>query len=445
MNRSLAIFCLIVVTSSFSFGHESQPADPLPRKPLFGAPLSPAPTPGEGVVLGAPIPESSAQVAGLQAGDVITEFAGKKVASAAQVVEEIGKRKAGDSVKITYLRNGKTDTMTLTLRERPRVKGTNFEMLYHSVVSNGKHMRTLITKPNKPGKHPVLFIIGGLGNYSMDTAWGTGPYKDFLTDFAARDWVTVRVDKPGQGDSEGGPTADTDYNTELDIYRQALKATKEYDFVDKDRVYIFGHSMGGSFGPQVAAEIPVKGLAIYGSVYKTWLEYWLENVRRQNTLAGMNDVDNDNAMKSLALADSLILLADWSPAQVKEKFPSTTAYVDGTYPDGKSFSARPLAFWRQIAQTNFPDYWKKIDAHVLMMWGENEFISTREDHEMAANGINQRSPGKGTFILVKNSDHGFFQTSSTKDSFAKWGRPGNVFNPEGLNHLKSWIEACEKK
>jgi len=43
--------------------------------------------------------------------------------------------------------------------------------------------------------------------------------------------------------------------------------------VDQDNVFIVGHSMGGVFAPILAAEFPVKGIAVYGTVVKTWTEY----------------------------------------------------------------------------------------------------------------------------------------------------------------------------
>ena len=94
-------------------------------------------------------------------------------------------------------------------------------------------------------------------------------------------YVTMRVDKPGCGDSEGGPWPEIDFQAELDGYGQGLKALKAYSFVDPDKVFIFGHSMGGVMGPLLAAETKVKGVAVYGTVFRTWFEYQVENVRRQ--------------------------------------------------------------------------------------------------------------------------------------------------------------------
>ena len=97
--------------------------------------------------------------------------------------------------------------------------------------------------------------------------------------------MTLRVDKPGCGDSEGGPARDVDFDTELDGYRQALKMLKARSDVDPDHVFIFGHSMGGVMAPLLAAEIPVQGMIVYGTIARTWSEYMLENIRRQMELA----------------------------------------------------------------------------------------------------------------------------------------------------------------
>jgi pimeloyl-ACP methyl ester carboxylesterase len=49
--------------------------------------------------------------------------------------------------------------------------------------------------------------------------------------------------------------------------------------VDSGNVFIFGHSMGGAFGPMIAVEDQVKGLVVYGVAARTWFEYILDTVR----------------------------------------------------------------------------------------------------------------------------------------------------------------------
>ena len=52
---------------------------------------------------------------GIRAGDLITHFEGKAVTSADQLIVAVRSHEIGDSVKITYLRNGKSTQVTLTL------------------------------------------------------------------------------------------------------------------------------------------------------------------------------------------------------------------------------------------------------------------------------------------------------------------------------------------
>jgi len=59
---------------------------------------------------------SAAEEAGLEKGDVITEFDGKKVGKMSELQEAIAQHRPGDKVAVKYLRNKKSHTETVTLR-----------------------------------------------------------------------------------------------------------------------------------------------------------------------------------------------------------------------------------------------------------------------------------------------------------------------------------------
>lgn len=59
---------------------------------------------------------SAAEDAQLQKGDVITEFAGKQVHKMSELQEAIAQRRPGDKVKIKFVRNKKTQEVSVTLR-----------------------------------------------------------------------------------------------------------------------------------------------------------------------------------------------------------------------------------------------------------------------------------------------------------------------------------------
>ncbi len=58
----------------------------------------------------------SAEAAGLKENDVIVKFDGVAVASPSELQEQVGKHRPGDKVSITYVRNGKENTVALVLK-----------------------------------------------------------------------------------------------------------------------------------------------------------------------------------------------------------------------------------------------------------------------------------------------------------------------------------------
>ena len=77
-------------------------------------------TPDLGTVKGVYIAKvsdgSAAEEAGLEKGDVITQIDGKEVTKMSELQEQIAQHKPGDKVGITYMRNKKTKSANITLR-----------------------------------------------------------------------------------------------------------------------------------------------------------------------------------------------------------------------------------------------------------------------------------------------------------------------------------------
>lgn len=74
--------------------------------------------PGPGVYVTGFSDSSGAQDAGLRMGDVITKIDGTEITDFADLSISIGSKRPGDKVQVTYLRNGKETTTTVTLKDQ---------------------------------------------------------------------------------------------------------------------------------------------------------------------------------------------------------------------------------------------------------------------------------------------------------------------------------------
>jgi hypothetical protein len=70
--------------------------------------------------------------------------------------------------------------------------------------------------------------------------------------------------------------------------------------------------------------------------------------------------------------------------------------------------------------------------------GKNDFVATEADHPFIAEIVNKARPGKGTYLALEGSDHGFRKTVSLEDSFKRWQSAAGEFNPLIITTLKEW-------
>lgn len=73
---------------------------------------------GEGVVVTDVTDDGAANLAGIKKGDIVTKINNVKVTTGPEMVEQVTRYKPGDKITVTYLREGKENTASLTLKNR---------------------------------------------------------------------------------------------------------------------------------------------------------------------------------------------------------------------------------------------------------------------------------------------------------------------------------------
>jgi hypothetical protein len=414
--------------------------EPLKRSAFLGVQSAPADG-GKGLRVVRVIPGGTGEALGLKEGDVLTSVNGTPVLAPPQLQAALRGLKANDPLMIAYVREGKEARADGRAAARPMQIEQGLDVVYDQVVSRGKRIRVMVTKPQGQGRFPALLYIGGIGAYSLDGSFSNiFPAAGRLLEPVARaGYVTVRIDKPGQGDSEGPLYRELEFGVEKDTYVQALRLAKSYPYVDKDRIAIFGHSMGGCFGPLVAAEEPVKAVIVTGTLFKTFGEYMLENTRRQAEMSGASPEEVDRSGRDTLRATHYLFHEGLTPRQLAEKHPDLAGWVRSSVPDGETYSGVGIPFFRELANTNLAAAWAKVDADVLAIYCANDFLSGQDDHERIASAMNQKRPGSGEFKLLPDSDHLFRKTTSPSNSMQTWGQPGE-FNPSIAQSLVDYLK-----
>lgn len=419
-----------------------------------------------GVVLEQVFPGTAAADAGLKAGDVILAVGGAEVSGVPTLLAKVAGSRAGDEITIDVVRDGGRATRRVTLKEMPREKGDGYDVIYGSVTSRGARLRTIVTRPKAPGRHPAVMLLqGGHTCNSIDDPLGPPSGFTWLARSMARHgYVTMRVERPGCGDSEGGPLRDVEFDTELDGYKQALKALKRLDFVDADRVFLFGHSQGGINAPLLAVGDPVRGIAVYGTVSGAGKEPFLEQRRRLAVLEGMKPAEVEAEIRDQSRFWYPFLVERKTPRQIREQHPDVPRRVwEQWVKDDRYVADRHYAFYHQLAAKDLAGAWEKVAAtrlavggkvpsppaeppqpRVLAVWGTSDWLVDKSGNARIAEVVNRVKPGNGSFVALDATDHFFFRAATPQESYRLMkpaaGDPPGRFNPAVVEALWRWLD-----
>lgn len=399
-----------------------------------------------GLVVTAITPNSTGEKAGLKVNDIligINDDGFKKVKEYRDVVKNFREK---DKV-LFFIQRG-SENLTLSAEAVPLAfeNSEKYDVIYDEVKFKDGYLRIITTKPKTGQKFKTIFFIPGYMCYSLDNI-GKHPYGQVVDKLGEKGYSVVRVEKPGMGDCINTPDCfDINYSTELEAFETGFQKILEYDFVDKDNVFVFGHSLGGYEAPMVDKNRIAKGVIVCGTGLKTWYEYILDMYRFQNPISGVDYIENEKIVTDMTkvLYEYLILkkhpkdiiVSDDVKNEMKEQM---------EYTGGDQVWSRNYKFWQELQDLNMPEVWKSVKANVLVIRGEGDFEAfSNKDHEDIVKIVNAYHPGKGKFLLIPNMDHGFAKAKDPEESFQKKSTPGfyyNNFNDAIIDEISKWIES----
>ena len=199
-----------------------------------------------------------------------------------------------------------------------------------------KPLNGMLTLPIDSEAPPVVILIQGSGPNSMDSPIGAAKnrmFADLAHGLAGHGIASVRYDKRSYAYPDDVIDIQTEYLYDV---KAAVDFIQTEPRVDKDRLYLLGHSQGGMLTPKLAADNPeCKGLISMGGTLRRMEDIILE---QNKTLNRQNPALDE---KERADAD----------AQITELVDKIKSFTDGS-------EASPDALLYGYLET----YWKSLNV-----------------------------------------------------------------------------------
>lgn len=365
-------------------------------------------TPGQ-IVADSVLPGSSFAAAGIRKGDVITAINSQPVSSIPEFNSVAGNLRTGARLTVNFRRDGAKLEKTIAAVMRPYETSAIADVLYDWVKFRSGYLRVITRKPKGKTNLAAILLIPGYGCGSIENYMSSYNGK-LITEWLRSGYAVVTIEKSGLGDSEGcEPCTEVDLATDIASFEAGYRYMEGLPFVDNKRLFIWGHSMGGTIAPEVAKLHNPKGVMVFASVFRPWNEFLLEMHRVQKPLLdNMTLQQTEKFVREVQPLYSAFFNEKKSPAQLVNdgRFTQFAKNELGYKPGSNNMWGRHWRFWQQLDSLNLAESWAQVKCPVLVIHGEADYEQCSVlEPMMIRNTVNENRPGLATWITIPALDH----------------------------------------
>lgn len=435
MKKLLTVLCCITLYAN---------AQTPPRKAIIGMIGKPV---AEGMKTDSIITGSTFDMLNIRKGDIITELNNGKISSQASYSAIASSLRTGDNVEVKFIREGKALTANGKAVMRPYEQSGIADIQYDWVKFRNGFLRAISRKPKGANNVPAILLIPGYGCGSIENY--TGSYNGkLINEWIKAGYAVITIEKSGLGDSYGcAPCSEVDLATDIESFDAGYHYMEQLSFVDKNKLYIWGHSMGGIIAPEVAKRHHPAGVMVFGTTFRPWSEFLLEMHRVQKPLLENQNYQQTEAfMRKIQKIYFEFFILRKTPAELhanpeyKELVESELGYKEGN----NDMWGRHWKFWPQIDSLDLSKSWQTLNCLVLVLHGETDYESCSiVEPTLIKQTVNEVHPGNATMIIVPELDH-FMMKSRTyeeaRDNFRAQQYVKGNFNYRIAEETISWLK-----
>lgn len=260
-------------------------------------------------------------------------------------------------------------------------------------------LKGMLTLPKNVENPPVVIFVHGSGTSDMNETIGAcKPFEDLAYGLAEHGIASIRYDKRYYANPE---TLAADLKT-LTIKDEALgdvgaaiSLAKGRDDIDKSKIYILGHSLGGMLIPKIAEE----NSDIAGAISMA------------GTLRKIEDIMRDQTVESLEASG----LSKEEQAAQLDKADEMYAQIKAINSDeGEAIFGYPATYWNSLNQIDGVALAKKLTIPLLILQGSADFqVYPETDFKLWKDTLSGKD--NATFKEYEGLNHLMMPTTGARD------------------------------
>lgn len=279
-----------------------------------------------------------------------------------------------------------------------------------------------LTLPRGEEPAPAVVLVHGSGPHDEDETIGPNkPFKDLAVGLASQGIAVLRYQK--RTFAHGAQLAQQETITVreevIDDALAALAFLRGEKGIDKARIYLLGHSLGGTLAPQIAAEDEkLAGVILMAGSPRDSFTVIEEQLEYIASLPGPQQQAN---------------------RKVLEESRETIARLrDGSATENAKLLGAPASYWREVSDysTKAPKVLAGLDCRILVLGGGRDYQVTRVDFDLYGEAL--RDCRKAKLQWYEQMNHLFVKGKgrATPQEYEKQASVSKMV----INDLAEWIK-----
>ena len=283
-----------------------------------------------------------------------------------------------------------------------------------------------LTEPNGAGPFPAVVLVQGSGPHDEDETIGSNkPFKDLAWGLASQGIAVLRYEKRTHKYAAQIAKDSANFTAKEEVTEDARAAAAllaTHPEVDKKRIYVLGHSLGGMLVPRIAdGDDQIAGIVIMAGNSRSLSQMVVDQVNYLSTLSGPV---GDGAKKQIEAAEKFA--KDYDSPALK---PGETVSMLGI--------PLPAAYVLDLRSYDPAATAARLKIPILVLQGKGDYQVTRKDFE----GWEKALAGHNNVTMKSYPGlcH-LFTPAGNPPSPADYDKPGHV-SGSMVNDIASWVDA----